>query len=66
MSEKKQPSKVENRGGAREGSGRPKELKGGKVYKFYLDDATIAALDRINKNRSKAIRILAGTDNPLE
>lgn len=37
--------------------GRPVQIKGGKVYADYLDDETITILARIDKVRSKAIRI---------
>jgi hypothetical protein len=40
-------------------------LKGGKYVNIYLDEETEKAIKRIHRNRSKAIRILAGTD-PLE
>jgi len=69
MPEKKPPHKIKNKhGGTREGSGRPAELKGGKYVLIYLDENTDKVLKQIDKNRSKAIRILAGTEkqDPLE
>ena len=41
--------------------GRPAKDMGtnGKRYQDYLDDETIAVLKRIDKDRSRAIRILA-------
>jgi len=59
------PYTVKKQGGARPGSGRPAFLKGGKYVRIYIDTKTEKALKQIHPNRSKAIRILAGTD-PLE
>ena len=44
--------------------GRPKELKGGKYIKVYVDEATIKKLKRISKNQSEAVRI-AVKQHPL-
>jgi hypothetical protein len=49
-------------GGVRKGSGRHAEMKDGRYVQVYLDKLTLEALKKINANRSKAIRILAGTD----
>ncbi|HLO29186.1 MAG TPA: hypothetical protein VK249_08630 [Anaerolineales bacterium] len=62
--------KKDNRGGVRvpgpgKKLGAPRQMRDGAAIKLYLDAATLQALDRIYPgNRSKAIRILAGTDKP--
>ena len=65
----KTETKKDNRGGVRvpgpgKKLGAPKQLKDGTTIKLYLDAETLEALARIHPNRSKAVRILAGTDKP--
>jgi len=46
------------RGGPREGAGRPK-LEEGKRVQVTLDQETLDILEKVNRNRSRAIRQLA-------
>jgi hypothetical protein len=49
---------TDNRGGTREGAGRPK-LEGGKRVQATMDQETLDILEKVSRNRSLAIRQLA-------
>jgi hypothetical protein len=53
------PPSHRHHGGKRAGAGRPARLEKPKAITVYLDAATVATLEAIDPNLSKAIRTLA-------